>query len=78
MKRLVLDGVGLCLLTELDVYEEVKEGKLRFIPISGPRLSTSLSLSCRDPRALTEIGKAMSEIIVSRMAALENLSAETF
>ena len=74
MKRLVQEGLGLCILTELDVYEEVKEGKLCFIPISSPRLSTSLSLSCRDPGALTEIGKAMSEIIVSHMGALERRS----
>ncbi|SEL21974.1 LysR family transcriptional regulator [Pacificibacter marinus] len=71
IKTLVQDGMGLCILTELDVREEVKKGELCFIPLSLAHFSTSLSLFCRDPDALTDVGKAMSTIIVAQMQALE-------
>lgn len=74
LKAMVQDGMGLSILTLADVHDEVRTGKLCFVPISGSRMSTPLSLSSRDVRALTEIGKITSEIIALALKELEELA----
>lgn len=75
LKAMVQDGLGLSMLTMIDVYDEVKSGSLRFVPMSGARMSTPLSLSARDVNALTEIGRATTEIITASLDELGELAA---
>lgn len=74
LKAMVQEGLGLSMLTMIDVQEEVKSGKLRFVPMAGARMTTPLSLSSRDVKALTEVGKAASEIIAAALEDLENFA----
>ncbi|WP_315927898.1 LysR substrate-binding domain-containing protein [Mesorhizobium sp. SP-1A] len=71
LKAMVQEGLGFSMLTLIDVRDEVKNGKLRFVPMAGARMSTPLSLSSRDVRALTEVGKAASELIANSLRKLE-------
>lgn len=72
LKAMVQEGLGLSMLTLIDVRDEVESGKLRFVPMAGARMSTPLSLSSRDVRALNEVGKAASEIIAASLEKLEH------
>jgi DNA-binding transcriptional LysR family regulator len=38
MKSLVADGIGVGILTSLDVMEEVRQGELSFVPLTDPVL----------------------------------------
>lgn len=74
LKAIVQEGLGLSILTLIDVYEEVESGKLGFVPLSGPRMSAALSLSSRDLNALTDAGKAMAGIIANSLDEVQALS----
>lgn len=74
LKAMVREGLGLSMLTLIDVHDEVKDGRLCFVPMAGSRMTTPLSLSSRDVKALTEVGKAASEIIAASLQELESLT----
>lgn len=74
LKAMVQEGLGISILTLIDVYEEVESGKLGFVPLSGPRMSVALSLSSRDVNALTDTGKAIAGIISSSLDEVQALS----
>lgn len=68
---LLRNGMGISILTRLDVMDDVARGALRFVPLSGARMSAGLSLLSRDVRALTRIARAMADIISNDLLELE-------
>lgn len=74
LKAMVQEGLGLSMLTMIDVQDDVATGKLCFVPMVGARMSSPLSLSARDVRALTEVGKTASEIIATSLDELGTLA----
>ncbi|KQU75841.1 LysR family transcriptional regulator [Aminobacter aganoensis] len=74
LKAIVQEGLGISILTLIDVYEEVRDGKLGFVPLSGHRMSVALSLCSRDVNALTDTGKAIAAIIASSLDEVQALS----
>lgn len=74
LKATIQEGLGISILTLIDVYEEVRRGELGFVPLSGTRMSVALSLSSRDVNALTDAGKAMAGIIASSLEEVQALS----
>lgn len=73
---LLREGMGISILTRLDVLREVERGELRFVPLSGARMSAGLSLLSRDVRALTRTARAMADIIGNNLRELERKLGE--
>lgn len=68
LKAMILRSETISLLTAVDVYKEVAEGKLKFVEISGARMFELLSVSARDGKAMSSNSKKMAAILCSALA----------
>lgn len=68
LKAIAQRGDAISLLTSVDVHQEVREKKLKFIEIEGARMYELLSVSARDGKALTPSSSRMVEMICSALS----------
>lgn len=68
LKSIVERADAISLLTSVDVYKEVAEGRLTFTQINGARMYEVLSISARDGKALSSSARKMATILCSALA----------
>ncbi|WP_292105348.1 LysR family transcriptional regulator [Mesorhizobium sp.] len=71
LKTMVAQGMGISILTSIDVFSEVRAGSLGFRPLAGARMVELLSVAARDVKALNPATRDLAHIIG---ATLESLS----
>ena len=72
LKSMVKGGVGVGILTGLDVLTEVKTGELKFIPLAYPRIPVSeLALVVQSSRTLSAAASKFVQHICAAMAEAE-------
>ena len=65
----IKDGVGLSILSPIAVFEELKTGALKALPIEGINLKRSFYLTHHKYRSLSSPARAFSEYLVKRIAS---------
>lgn len=63
LKSLIGQGVGVSIMTPIDVYDELLRGELRFTPVVGARMFEVLTISARDAETLLPSAARMAKLL---------------